>query len=199
MQLFFAATSPFARKARIVAHELGLVERIAMIEIDPWTDQRLRSLNPLAKVPTLIRDGGEPLYDSAVICDYLDALAGRRLIPQEGERRWRALRLQALAADTCTAAGRLFAGERRGGEDPMRERLLAAVEGALDALEREPLDDVAPDLGDICAAVLPGYCDFRWPDRNWRQGRPRLAAFSAAMELRASFVATLHRVADRRL
>ncbi|MCY1059886.1 glutathione S-transferase [Nannocystis sp. SCPEA4] len=199
MQLFIASTSPFARKARIVAHELGLGDRIVMIEVDPWTDPRLRSLNPLAKVPTLIRDGGEPLYDSAVICDYLDALAGRRLIPQDGERRWRALRLQALAADACTAAGRLFAGERRGGEDPMRERLLAAVEAALDALEREPLDDVAPDFGDLCAALLPGYCDFRWPDRDWRQGRPRLAAFAAAMERRTSFVATRHRAPKRGL
>ncbi|MFY0533590.1 glutathione S-transferase [Nannocystis pusilla] len=195
MQLFFASTSPFARKVRVVAHELGLWERITMVEIDPWTDGRLRAMNPLAKVPTLVRDGGEPLYDSAVICDYLDACAGRRLIPQDGERRWRALRLQALAADACAAAGRLFAGERRGEPEPTRDRLARAVEATLDSLEGEPLASEAPCLGEICAALLPCYCDFRWPDRDWRAGRPRLAAFTAAMAARASFQATRHRLA----
>ncbi|WAS90716.1 glutathione S-transferase [Nannocystis punicea] len=192
MQLFFASTSPFARKARIVAHELGLVERIVMVETDPWTDERLRAMNPLAKVPTLIRDDGEPLYDSAVICDYFDACAGRRLVPQDGDRRWRALRLQALAADACSAAGRLFAGERRGEPDPVRGRLVAAVEAAFASLEGERLDPTAPGFAEICAALLPGYCDFRWPERDWRSGRPRLAAFTAVMERRPSFVATRH-------
>jgi glutathione S-transferase len=68
MQLWYAPTSPFARKVRIAAHELGLAYRIGLIKADPWTDKRLRALNPLAKVPTLVLDDGRALYESALIC-----------------------------------------------------------------------------------------------------------------------------------
>ena len=196
MQLFFAPTSPFARKVRIVAHELGVAERITMIAVDPWTDAGLRAVNPLAKVPTLVRDDGSALYDSGAICDFLDDMAGGGLIPRSGEPRWRALRLQALSADACTAAGRLFAGQRRGGVDPMAGRFTAAIDASLDVLEDEPLAPANPDLGDICAALLPAYLGFRWPDHRWRDGRPRLAAFLAAIECRPAFAATAHALPD---
>ncbi|PCC74033.1 hypothetical protein SAMN02745121_07680 [Nannocystis exedens] len=103
--------------------------------------------------------------------------------------------MRALAADACAAAGRLFAGERRGEPEPLHARFVHAIEAALDSLEGETLDAGAPDFGEFCAALLPGYSDFRWPDRDWRAGRPRLAAFTAVMAERASFQATRHRPA----
>ncbi len=77
-QLWYAPTSPFARKVRIAAHELGLADALELVEVNPWTDARLRALNPLAKVPTLVLASGDALYEPGVICDYLDAAGAER-------------------------------------------------------------------------------------------------------------------------
>jgi glutathione S-transferase len=200
MQLWYAPTSPFARKTRIAAHELGLAASLELIEANPWTDTRLRTLNPLAKVPTLVLDSGQALIESAVICEYFDSLAGGgRLFPPPGEARWRALGLQGLADGAATAAGRLFADEHRRAEersDAMMARFRTAIEASLDQLERQGLEGSLTTIGEVSAAALLGYLDFRWPERDWRKQRPQLAAWFAEVERRPSMIETRHRLPD---
>lgn len=195
MELWYTTTSPFARKVRVAAAELGLADRLALVRVDPWTDPRLRALNPLAKVPTLVRDDGGVLFESAVICEWLDSLGDRpRLFPPSGPDRWRALLIQGLADGAMTAAGRLFAAERSPAaerSDRMMARFAEARDAVLDRLEREELED-RPGIGEIAAASLLGYLDFRWPDRDWRGPRPRLAAWFRHFGARASMIGSVH-------
>ena len=194
MQLWSTPSSPFARKVRVTIHELGLTDRIELVVVNPWTDPRLRALNPLAKVPTLVLDDGSALFESGVICEYLDALASRpRLYPAPGPERWRALRLQGLADGAATAAGRLFADEHRPEHDrsqAVMRRLGLAIDGCLGALEDEALFGERITIGDIAVAVFAEYLDFRWPDRDWRGARPRLAAGCARFAARSSMTST---------
>ncbi|MDI1483284.1 glutathione S-transferase N-terminal domain-containing protein [Polyangium sp. y55x31] len=195
MQLWLAFTSPFARKVRVAAHELGLASEIELVETDPWTDPRLRAVNPLAKVPTLILEDGEILYESSAICDYLDERAGGgRLLPRAGRERRRVLRVQGLTDGAATAAGRLFAAERRAATqpDPMTPRFEQAIAASLDALETEPLSTEAFSMAEVGAACLLGYLDFRWPERDWHAGRPVLSDWWAAVENRPSIAQTAH-------
>jgi len=194
MELWYAPTSPFARKVRIAAHELGLSGELALVQVDPWTDQRLRAINPLSKVPTLVLDSGTVLFESAVICDYLDTLAERRLHPVEGPERWRTLLLQGLVDGAMTAMGRLFADERKSpGQPPseMQERFHIARDATLDRLEGAPLR-AEPLIGEISVAALLGYLEFRWPDRDWRGGRPRLTQWFERLDQRPSMTSTRH-------
>lgn len=195
MELWYAPTSPFARKVRIAASELGLDDRIILTRVDPWTDAKLRSLNPLAKVPTLVLDDGEILFESSVICDYLDTLGGKRkIVPEGGLSRRTALLLQGLADGTMTAMGRLFADEHRPRSErseQMMHRFAEAREAALSWLESTELQD-EPEIGEISVAALLGYLDFRWPDRDWRPPYPLLAKWFAKFDQRPSMRATAH-------
>ncbi len=102
MQLYYQTHSPFARKVLVFAIEAGLEQRLEVLhqETSPVHRNELVSgQNPLGKVPVLLRPAQVPLVDSAVICDYLDTLhRGPKLVPAEGEWRWNALRLQAVAS-----------------------------------------------------------------------------------------------------
>jgi glutathione S-transferase len=196
MQLWYAPTSPFARKVRIAAHELGLSYRIGLIKVDPWTDKRLRDLNPLAKVPTLVLDDGRALYESALICEYLDAHAETpRLYPASGTARWETLLRQGLADGAAASAGRLFAeqrkpeAERNGG---MEARFKAAIDAALDALEQDAPVHGEPLIGDIATAAFVGYLDFRFPGTGWRATRLKLSAWYDVFSQRPSMKATEH-------
>jgi glutathione S-transferase len=194
MKLWYSPTSPFARKVRIAAHELHIDDALELEEVDPWTDARLRQLNPLAKVPTLQLDDGGVLYESSVIISYFDSNVMGGLIPHLGSARWRALRFEALCDGLSTAAGRIFAGERRGDPDPIEDRLVEAVQAGLDAMERERLNHERPTVGEIAAAAALSYIDFRWPDRDWREGRSRAAEFMQAMNERPSMTETAYRL-----
>lgn len=197
MQLWYAPTSPFARKVRIAACELGLARTLALIEVNPWTDARLRALNPLAKVPTLVLDDGEVVWESGLIAERLQAIAGgSALFPVPGPARWRALSVQALCDGAATAAGRLFADENRPPEqrsEAMLARFRQTLDTTLDHLEGAGLESQAT-IGEISAAALLGYLDFRWPQRDWRQGRPRLSAWFATLSARPSMIETAHRL-----
>lgn len=196
MKLFYGQTSPFARKVLVLARELGLQGRVETIEINPWKDEGLRAANPMNQVPTLVLEGGEAIYDSSVICDYLDELAGRLAIPAEGPERWRALRLQATADGVCAAVVRRVREALRGEDDRHADvvaRQTAATAAGLDVLEGADLGDPsAPILGvgQIAVAVTCGYLDLRAADDEWRKGRPRLEAWYAAVKERPSLVAT---------
>jgi len=196
MELWYAPTSPFARKVRVAAHELGLADGLRLVEVNPWTDARLRALNPLAKVPTLVLDDGEAVWESGLIAERLEAVAGgRALFPSAGPERWRALSLQALADGAGAAAGRLFADENRRPDErseAMLVRFRQAIGASLDHLEGAELRS-DPTIGEISVAVLLGYLDFRWPGRPWTAERPRLQAWYGVFAERTSMVESRHR------
>ena len=97
MRLHSTITSPYARKVWVVAHETGLISQVERIPTNPHADEYLRDDNPLCRVPTLLLADGSALFDSPVICEYLDSLhSGTKLFPPSGPERWAALRLQAL-------------------------------------------------------------------------------------------------------
>src|SRR5690349_17625172 len=98
MQLIFAPPSPYSRKVRVMIAEKGLQQRFEFVQRAPFDKPAdLLAKNPLSKVPTLVTDSGEILFDSPVICEFIDGLASPRLIPPGGPPRWEALRRQALA------------------------------------------------------------------------------------------------------
>ncbi len=107
MKIFYAAPSPFVRKCLVTAHELGLRERIELVPAAAHPvnrDPKVVAKNPLGKIPTLVTDEGVALFDSRVICEYLNELGGGRLIPAGGAERWRVLADQALADGIMDAA-----------------------------------------------------------------------------------------------
>lgn len=197
MKLYFNPASPYVRKVRVTAHELGLdgrIERIS-ISLSPVNPhEALRSSNPIGKIPTLVTDDGAALYDSPVICEYLDSLAGGdRIFPATGPARWTALRRQALA-DGIMDAAVLTRYEEATRPKELRwqgwiDGQLLKVRTILDALESENLDG-AFDIGTISIACALGYLDLRFTGEGWRTSRPRLAAWLAAINQRPSLTAT---------
>ena len=197
MKLRYSPTSPYVRKVSVTLIETGLdekIERVATSVWDPKTD--IGKDNPLGKIPTLIADDGAVLYDSPVICEYLDSLHnGPKLFPASGEARWRALRLQALG-DGMSDAGilRLLEG-RRPKElqwDKWVERQGNTVARSMDALEEEA-DAMAKGpvtIGHIAVGCSLGWLDFRFPDLGWRKQRPALADWYDEFADRKSMVAT---------
>lgn len=202
MKLRYSSTSPYVRKVSVVALETGLdgrIERIATNTADPASNHAKD--NPLGKVPALILDDGGRLYDSPVICEYLDSLHdGPKLFPAAGPERWRALRRQALADGILDAAVlRMLEQKRR--PEALRWDAWVALQGgkiraALDQFEAEA-DGLAgpPDIGRIAAACALGYLDFRAPEEGWRDGRPKLAEWYAGFAERPSMRATAPREA----
>jgi glutathione S-transferase len=191
MKLLGAPASPFVRKVRVLAIELGLA--LDLEAVSTATSVELVQANPLAKIPTLIRDDGPPIYDSAVICGYLAALAGGTLVPAAGEARWRALTLEALADGLCDAAvwrrGELARAEGDRHADALAKQA-KVVERALDALEARVETFTSFGVGEIAAACAVGYLDFRFAAEPWRATRPKLAAGFAAVSERPSMKAT---------
>lgn len=194
MQLIYAAASPFARKVRVLAHEAGLLGRIELLDtaVLPITlNEQVNARNPLGKIPVLLTDDGEALYDSRVICEYLDTLhQGRKVLPEGGER-WQVLRLAALADGLMDAA--LLARYERGVRpaelqwSAWLDGQLGKVQRALAELERQVGQLQGPlDLAQIGVACALGYLDFRFADIDWRVSHPGLAAFQQAFAQRAS-------------
>ena len=173
--------SPFGRKVRIALHHLGLAERVEIVATDTASEtDNIRKQNPLGKIPTLITEAGTALYDSPVILEYLDHLAGGdQIIPVNPDSRFAALTLQALA-DGILDASILRVYERRyRSEDKVVESWLeyqtGKVERALTALEASP-PSTQVNVGTITLACALGYRDFRFPG-TWRGTHPRLAAW----------------------
>ena len=199
MKLWHSPPSPFARKVRACAIELGLAGKIEMIETRVAPNKpnlELAREAPLIKVPVLATDDGTILYDSRVICEYLDALAGGgRLFPAAGAARWDALRRQALG-DGIIDAGVLRRYELALRPEALRwdEWLtgqLAKVEHGLDAAEREAGGwGDAFDIGHVTLACALGWLDFRFPDSGWRDARPQLGAWFARVVARPSLAKT---------
>ena len=197
LQLHWSPRSPFVRKAMIVAHETGLVRDIALVRTRVAMAEPNAALlpeNPLSKIPTLLVDG-VALYDSGVICEYLDHLAGGGLLPA-GAGRWDALTRQSLG-DGMMDALVLWRNERMRPADHQNKALLASfavkIGAALDQLERQARGFAAAplDLGYIALGCALGYLDYRFADLGWRAGRPALAAWHESFETRPSAKATV--------
>ena len=193
MKLRFSPTSPYVRKVTVAAIELGLdgrIERIPTDTRDPKSD--LAQVNPLGKVPALVTDDGEVLYDSPVICEYLDSLNdGPRLFPADGPARWQALRQQVLG-DGILDAAILRMVETRRRPDALRwpgwtELQAGKIRRALDSLERQAGQLDGPlTIGQITVGCALGYLDFRFAEDAWRAGRPGLAAWYEGFAARPS-------------
>ena len=192
MKLRLSFTSPYARKVRAAAIERGIADRIELVATIPWdpaTD--LGRDNPLGKVPTLILDDGTVLYDSPVICEYLDSLpGGEPLFPPAGPARWTALRRQALGDGMVDAAVAVFLERQKPSEQQAEAwimRQLGKVQRALNALEGEAADIAGRvDIGTVAIAVALAYLDFRLRDTPWRGDHPTLAAWYDGFALRPS-------------
>lgn len=197
MKLHWSPRAPFVRKVMICAHELGVADRLALVRSQAALTQPNAAImvdNPLSKIPTLVLDDGRTLFDSVVICEYLDALAGGTLFPREGAARWAALRWHALA-DGMLDALILWRFEREQARphaalvaafDTKITAAVARLEAEVDALAAAPFS-----IGTITVGCALGYLDFRFAAWRWRDRAPRLAAWYAALVARPSFVATV--------
>lgn len=199
MKLRYSPTSAYVRKVSVTAIEKGLDDNIERIPTNVWevtTD--IGQDNPLGKVPALITDDVGVLYDSPVICEYLDSLTPAPcLFPAAGPLRWQALKQQALADGLLDAAVACFLEGRR----PEGERSYAwiarqssAARRALDAMEAD-VAAFAPEMtiGHIAIACALGWLLFRQPIEDWRPARRRLTAWYEDFAARPSMQETLPR------
>jgi glutathione S-transferase len=180
MKLLTAAISPFGRKVRLAAGMKGVAGQIEIQPADTNSgDATLNTSNPLGKIPCLILADGQALYDSHVICEYLDSLAPSPvLFPKSGEARWRTLTLGAVANGICEATVLLVYEKRFRPEhlvvQSWVDRQQSKISRALAQLEAAPptWSDM-PDYGHLTLASALGYLDAR-QDGVWRSGHPKL-------------------------
>jgi glutathione S-transferase len=198
MKVFFSPFSPFVRKVLVCAAELGIdIERVPCAANPVTRDQTVVAVNPLGKVPTTFDDSGDVLYDSRVICEYLDAQGTEpKLFPPIGPARWRSLREQALG-DGCAEAILLMRFEQVIRPDGLRHQPWfdgqhEKVVSALDQFEHwvEEFGERV-DIGTISIACALAYLDLRFPDEGWRTRR-KLAAWFARFAERPSMQSTQH-------
>lgn len=199
MKIFHSPLSPYVRKCMVVALELGLADRIEIVPgaANPITrDPSIVAKNPLGKVPTLLTDEGVALYDSRVICEYLNDLGLGKLLPATGAARWQILTEQSMGDGILDAA--LLARY----ENAMRPEALRWTQWTNGQLEKvhsglAMIDAQADswgdafDLGKITIGCALGYLDFRFPTIDWRQQYPRAALWFAKFNARTSMQATI--------
>jgi glutathione S-transferase len=188
MKLHWSPRSPFVRKVMIAIHEIGLQDQVTCVRTVAAATKAHEGLmddNPLSKLPTLVLDDGTPVYDSHVICEYLDArYAPARLFPADWPVRLTALRHEALG-DGLMDLALLWLIERQRGAGMQSDALVTAcarkVERVLQRLEQDiaALTDHPFDIGHVTIGTALGYLDFRFPFLNWRDGHPSLAAWHA--------------------
>ncbi|GGF42934.1 glutathione S-transferase [Aliidongia dinghuensis] len=198
MKIFFSPASPFVRKVMVVAHEHGIADRIEKLPSAVWPTKRDMTVvakNPLGKVPTALRDDGGALYDSRVVCEYLDAGQGGTLFGS-GENRWRNLVDQSIGDGILDAAlliryetlarpAELKCAEWEAGQ---YDKILSSLD-LLESRTGEFADRV--DIGTITIGCALGYLDFRFGDLDWRASHPGLAAWYAGFSARPSMKATV--------
>jgi glutathione S-transferase len=180
LRLYTNPASPFARKCRVVAHELGL--KLEEVRTLPMQDPAFRRINPLGQIPALQLDDGSVLMDSPVICEYLNHRGGGKFFPgmnifKNTSGRWKALALQALGDGLADAAvAWVILGRETPPPETARARRLETLHATLDVLERASFA-TDPTIGEISVACAIGYVEFRLPDLDWKGSHPRLAAW----------------------
>ena len=198
MKLYYSTTSPYVRKCLIAAHELGVADRIQLAPVTTLPTAHSAELmrdNPLCKLPTLITDQGVAVYDSRVVCEYLNDLAGGTLIPA-GESKWTALVDHALADGILDAAllmryeAVLRPAEHRWAawSETQQEKVLSALAQFEQAIAQWPAGRL--DIGVVALAAALSYLDLRFPEIDWRKTHPRLTAWFAVFEQRPSMQST---------
>ena len=195
MKLYHSPTSPYVRKVMACAIARNIDGRIERIETNPHeSPPALLRDNPLSKVPCLVTEDGLALFDSPVICEYLDSVGDEIPLfpPAHGPGRWRVLRFQAIGDGIMDAA---VLRRMEQGRPPEAARVAviarqeAAIERTLDLLEADPPANHL-DIGSITVACALGYLDLRYPEAKWRNGRSNLAHWYEAMAARPELVRT---------
>lgn len=195
MKLHWSPRSPFVRKVMIVLHEtgqLGQVEQVrSVVAMHLPPNAAVMADNPLGKIPTLVIEDGTALFDSRVICEYLDHRAGGGLL---GERRFEQLRWQALGDGLIDLLllWRTELSRPSGPWDAVTESWRAKARAVMALLEAEAsmLESTPFGLGHVAIVCALGQLDFRWSDANWREHFPKLAALSAVWAERPSVAGT---------
>jgi glutathione S-transferase len=199
MKLYYSLNSPYARKARIIIHELNLRSRVEEKTVSLPADAQFRAINPLGKIPALVLDDGSVIYDSPVICEYLDELGGGKFFPRptlfaQAKGRWRALTLQALGDGLADAVVRRnqemrLPPETRSAE--VIERQTKSIEASFAVLDRMARAFPSePTIGELALVSAIGYLDLRVPEDGWRSRYPTLAAWLELFSRRPSVAAT---------
>ncbi len=197
MKILFSPTSPYVRKCMVMAMELGLDAQITLLPSSAHPVNRDRNIiaaNPLGKVPTFFTDDGQVLYDSRVICEYLNDLGQGQFFPAQGPERWTSLTLQSLGDGMLDAA--LLARY----EDVARPEALKWADwraGQIDKINTSlQALEVAPqtlanrlDIGSLTIGCALWYVDLRFPELNWRERHPHVAAWYAIYSQRPAMLA----------
>lgn len=199
MKLHWSPRSPYVRKVMIAANEMGLADRLELVRtvvgpMKPVEDYFAE--HPLNKIPALVLDDGFIVFDSRVICEYLDTLHdGPKLFPAAGRERLMALRNLAFG-DGLVDVAMMRLIERHKPEARRTPEIIASNERktreAVHRLEKDVsmLTDRAYDIGHVAIGTALGYLDFRFPDDNWREGHPRLAAWAETFFARPAVIAS---------
>ena len=198
MRLYDNPASPFCRKVKVVLYETGQLDEVelAFAVGHPLAPEQMPlTENPLGKIPALVRGDGPAIYDSRVICRFLDSRAGGGLYP--GTRLWEILTLEATA-DGIMDAAVLMVYERRSRPEeyyyqPWVDAQWEKIKRTLGALEARWMSHLAGplDMGQIAVGCALGYLDFRHGDHDWRHGHAALAEWYAEFALRESMEATV--------
>lgn len=201
MKLIGSLTSPYVRKVRIVMAEKRLDYQFE--HEDVWGNDRILQSNPLGKVPCLVMEGGEAVFDSRVIVEYVDTLSPvGRLIPERGRERaevrtWEALADGVLDAAILARLERTWAGRKDGERssawvDRQMQKIHAALAAMGKGLGDKPFcSGVHFSLSDIAVGCALGYLDFRFADIDWRGAHPNLAKLNEKLAQRPSFIDTV--------
>lgn len=194
MKIYFSPFSPYVRKCLVAGHELGLNDRIELLPSNAnpvQRDQEIIAKNPLGKVPTFFADDGQVLYDSRVICEFLNDLAGGTLFPRAGKARWETLTLQSLGdgmLDACLLARYEDVARPEALRwTAWRAAQLDKVETSLAHLEANPQQlEERVDIGSLTVGCALWYLDLRFAELDWRSRYPKVARWFAAFSQRPS-------------
>lgn len=195
MKLHYSGASPFVRKVMVCAILRGLDGKIEKVSSNPHqSPPELLADNPLSRVPAMVTDGGDTLFDSPVICEYLDGLGdAAALVPPSGPARIASLKLQALGdgiMDAAVARRMQAALPQDEARIAFGERQAGVVARSLDLLENTDLSG-SLEIGRITIGCALGYLDFRFGHEDWRGTRPKLAAWWAAASAQPGFAETV--------
>ena len=190
MKLYLNKASPYARLVMVVAREKRMHDQIELVWTDPWaSSDDLLAVNPFSKVPTLVLPDGEPLVESACICDYLDAAGeGRRLVPAALAERVPVLRKYGVGRALIDSAFGAVIDRRYSAGNTLAARWLVAAKRGVKVLDADHTLSATrePDMGDLAIGVALSYIDFRLKEVEWRAAAPRLGDWFEHVNARPS-------------